>query len=282
MKKWLFGIGIVLCLGVGGVAVYQNLKSDRTGPEITITGDFIYQDGMQEEELLQGVTAWDEQDGDVTDTIVVETVTVDSGDGTAVIYYAARDKENNVGKARRSVSYDPTGLTAQTEEETETETGKETGKGAETEKAVSAASGRVVSGTGNGAAGQNGTGNPSSEEESESESEIGEETETETEEETEEETEPESESEELESWQPVLRLNSLSATIKVGDTFDPLVYVASITDDYDNIYELWRDIQVEGEYDTTKAGNYELTYYVIDSSGYSSNRAKFLLRVKEN
>lgn len=270
MKKWLFGVCIALCLAAGGTAAYLHLKSDRQGPEITITGELIYQNGMQEEDLLQGVTAWDEKDGDVSDTLVVETVTVDTAEQTAVIHYAARDAENNIVKATRKVAYGLSGAQGQTEMESESDT--EPVSGAVRGGTGGAGAASAVSGT---------TAIPSSGL-SGTEGQAGTEAETETETETEEETEQESESEILEPGQPVLRMNSLSATIHVGDVFNPLTYVASIEDDYDNIYELWRDIQVEGTYDTSEPGNYELIFYVVDSSGNMSNRANFLLRVKEN
>ena len=99
--------------------------------------------------------------------------------------------------------------------------------------------------------------------------------------ETEMETESVSESEEIQPGLPLLRLLKLSTTIKVGEPFDPLSYIEKIEDDYDNIYELWRNIQVEGEYDIETPGNYQLTIYVVDTAGNVSNRAKFLLKVVE-
>ncbi|MDO5346531.1 MAG: DUF5011 domain-containing protein [Lachnospiraceae bacterium] len=259
MKKWLFGAGIVLCLGLGGAAVYQKMNSDHRFPEISIAGDITYQDGMSEEELLQGVTAWDEQDGDVSDSLVVETVITNTADHTTVIYYAARDKENNVSRASRTAKYQSPELAAQTEGESEAE---------DASNGETSASSRPEVGLGVGL--ESGTTYRFSGQETEEESE------------SETETEPESESEEMEPGQPVLRLSSLSATMKAGEIFNPLSYVASIEDDYDNSYELWRNIQVEGEYDTEKPGRYELTYYVVDSSGNMSNRARFLLRVTDN
>ena len=55
---------------------------------------------------------------------------------------------------------------------------------------------------------------------------------------------------------------------------------ARITDEDDNIYELWRDIRLEGSYDTTKKGVYELYYYLVDHSNQLSNRAKLVLVVQ--
>lgn len=258
MKKWLFAAGIVLCLGLGGLAVYQKITSDRQPPEITITGEITYRDGMDEEELLEGVTARDEQDGDVSDSVVVETVTLNAEEQTAVIHYAARDKKNNITKVTRSVAYaseESIAKNADGEEETK-----------ETEKTEKSGTGLGV-GLGSVSAGNSG------EKQKEAEQETSEE---------ESETEPESESEELEPGCPVIKLTELSTTIKAGETFNPLIYVASVEDDNDNIYDLWQNIQLDGEYDVKKPGKYELTFYVRDSAGNRSNRAKFVLTVEED
>lgn len=118
MKNWIFGAGIAVCLGAGGLAVYQKIANDRQAPEIFIDGTIVYQDGMQEE-LLEGVTAKDEQDGDVTASLVVETVTPNVKSETAVVIYAARDNSNNIAKASRIVEYIPSEATATEETESE-------------------------------------------------------------------------------------------------------------------------------------------------------------------
>ena len=256
MKRWLFGAGIVLCLGLGAFAVYEKITGDRQPPEIIITGELTYQDGMKEEELLEGVTARDEQDGDVSDSVVVETVTLNAQENTAVIHYAATDKQNNISKVSRSVKY----ISGEAEEESGTET-ETSGKSSQSEVGLGTGLGNVTAGSSSGKT-------------------VTRETETETSRE-ESETEPESESEELEPGCPVIKLTQLSATIKIGETFNPLIYVASVEDDNDNIYALWQDIQLDGEYDVEKPGKYELTFYVRDSAGNMSNRARFVLTVEE-
>lgn len=271
MKNWIFGIGIAVCLGVGSLAVYHRIANDRQAPEIFIDGTIVYQDGMQEE-LLEGVTAKDEQDGDVTASVVVETVTPNVKSETAVVIYAARDNSNNIAKASRVVEYVPSEASVSEETESKTAEEKMEKKETETEK-----SNRTEIGLGAGLGST--VGKDSAEQEEEEDTEKGEISSEEREEES--ESELESESEELEPGCPVLKLTQLSAAIKVGETFNPLIYVASIEDDYDNIYELWQDIQISGEYDAYKAGKYELTFYVVDSAGNMSNQAKFVLKVEE-
>lgn len=69
---------------------------------------------------------------------------------------------------------------------------------------------------------------------------------------------------------PVITLNCTEAYLTVGDTFDIRDYVESVTDDVDNIYELYRNISISGDYDLNQPGRYTLTITVADSSGYVS------------
>ena len=54
--------------------------------------------------LLEGVTAYDEKDGDVTDSIVIESVSR-FANGKRTVTYAAFDKDNHVSKASREITY---------------------------------------------------------------------------------------------------------------------------------------------------------------------------------
>ena len=56
-------------------------------------------------DLLQGVTAKDQKDGDVTASLVVESVRLADSDGTVTVTYAAFDRAGNVTKATRQVQY---------------------------------------------------------------------------------------------------------------------------------------------------------------------------------
>lgn len=246
MKKGLVGVVLMLCVCVGGATVYQKLSADRVAPQIVFEEDMTYHDGMTNEELLKGVKAEDAKDGDVSDSLVVEACSPDPAQGQAIVRYVARDARNNVARVNRVLSYD--GYEQETESETEKR--KESAVTKHSEKETAA--------------------------ETDSEKEVLSESETE----SESVTETESESEELEPGAPVIRLSEDHTQISVGSNFNPLNYVASVSDDYDDKYTLWRDIQLSGDYDVNKAGVYHLTYYVIDSQGIRSNSAKFTLTVK--
>ena len=72
------------------------LKGDGTGPSITIPSGIEYHKGMSDSELLNGVTAEDSKDGDVSDTLIVESVIILSSGDSVKITYAAKDKHNNI------------------------------------------------------------------------------------------------------------------------------------------------------------------------------------------
>lgn len=103
MKK----IVAVLCtldviLMAFGIVVY--LGEDRTPPVIHMEEtELEYREGMSGEELLAGVTAVDETDGDVTGSLVVEKVS-EIGDGTVIVTFGAKDESGNVGKGSRMMT----------------------------------------------------------------------------------------------------------------------------------------------------------------------------------
>lgn len=108
-----------------GAIVGITLK-DRTAPVISLEGsnNFTYTQGDTEDTLLEDVTAKDNKDGDVTDTLRVSNIYITSED-RAVILYVAKDQANNVGKLKREVRYQekrPEEVTKETKSEgTETD-----------------------------------------------------------------------------------------------------------------------------------------------------------------
>ena len=85
------------------LSVVLYLDEDRTAPVIYMEDvEMEYRDGMTDEELLAGVTASDETDGDVTGSLVVEKVS-EVGNGTVIVTVGARDRANNVAKASKVI-----------------------------------------------------------------------------------------------------------------------------------------------------------------------------------
>lgn len=105
-KRAITVVLAILCIaGIAGSAVVY-MGKDRKGPTIQVPAEEItYYEGEDTAKLLEGVTAVDDKDKDVTDTLMIEKI-IPSGDGeTAQVVYAAMDKSNNVTKAYRTVKY---------------------------------------------------------------------------------------------------------------------------------------------------------------------------------
>ena len=98
---------IAACLAVFfGYRMLDSMKTDTTAPEITVDGQLLKVSVWDADAaLLQGVTARDKRDGDVTDSVLVESVTLQDGKGNLLVKYAAFDKSGNVAKAQREARY---------------------------------------------------------------------------------------------------------------------------------------------------------------------------------
>lgn len=107
-KNWkLLTLLLVVCLGVlVGYRILADLRTDSKAPRIAISDNGIPEISVYETDaLLAGVTATDDRDGDVTDSIVVEKIGGITDDGTVTVTYAAFDASGNVAKIHRTVRY---------------------------------------------------------------------------------------------------------------------------------------------------------------------------------
>lgn len=97
----------ILSLGsYAGLRYYHELNLDEEAPEITCDKDRIEVSVEDpEEKLLEGVTASDDTDGDLTKEIIVESIGHFMSDGSRTITYAVCDSSNNTGRASRTLTY---------------------------------------------------------------------------------------------------------------------------------------------------------------------------------
>lgn len=109
MKKlrW-FAIALFL-LSVAVYALDQNWirqKTDTSIPEISMDQDVIRVSVKDPEEAWKkGITAYDEKDGDITDSLVIESVSTFLEKGRRLVSYAAFDQDGHVAKASRQLIY---------------------------------------------------------------------------------------------------------------------------------------------------------------------------------
>ena len=122
MGKSKITIGVVTILVVVAlVSCVLLLGKDKTGPVITIPSNIVYRSGMTNKELLRGVTAVDNKDGDVSDTLIVKSVIELSKGNNVKITYAAQDGHNNITEKSIMLSFEKEAVVEKpTEDETET------------------------------------------------------------------------------------------------------------------------------------------------------------------
>lgn len=100
-QKWAI-LFTVINIALIAVCCVLLLGKDRKAPVIAFSeNDLIYYSGIDEGQLLNGVTATDNSDGDITDRIVVEKIVQDPEASRVVVYYAVMDRDGNVTKASR-------------------------------------------------------------------------------------------------------------------------------------------------------------------------------------
>lgn len=243
MKKGLVAMLLLACAALlaGNVVIY--IGKDWNGPDITVPQEELtYVAGSDTSALLNGVTAVDDRDGDVTSTVTVESIIPNEDQTGASVIYVAKDSKNNVTKATRLISYaaDAGQAAAQEAEAAAQQAAQEAAAADQT-----AASGEDAQTADDGAA--------------QNEAAIA----------------------ALPAESPRFYLTQYSVEVERGAELNRLGYVQDITDDKDSRDELYQGIQISGEVDTNTPGEYMLEYYVVDSDGNTSNTAQLKVTVKE-
>lgn len=96
----LLGVALSACIFV----IYHG--QDHEPPVITIEEtDLIYEEGCSQELLMEGVSAADDVDGDLTDCIFISDIDKTADGKYVSITYVAVDQAHNVAKETRLVAY---------------------------------------------------------------------------------------------------------------------------------------------------------------------------------
>lgn len=277
MKQEKAAVIIITVLNIILIAVcvlfYTRL--DRTAPKLEFqSSDVVYRAGMNPEELMTGITAYDDRDGDITDRIVVEKTIENKEDNTAVIFYAASDKSGNVAKASRVFP------AVYTDSNDENISDQFMEAGIDAELSESSLSENSVEGEENGEMTETPTPDPS---ESPSASPTLEPTETPelTPTPTPEPTpEPVREVKPTANpFAPVLTLKQSEIKVNAGEGPAWVNVIGTLKDDKDNYETLFQNLHVS-KYDGNKAGTYQVTVYVEDSDGNRSKDVPLTIVVK--
>lgn len=96
----------IIVLVIFVVFQFTQLSVDKTIPQITVDGDRIEVSlDATDTDLLKGVRAYDEKDGDLTDKIIVESISRFIEPGISVVRYAVCDSDNHAAYATRTIIY---------------------------------------------------------------------------------------------------------------------------------------------------------------------------------
>ena len=111
-REFFLAVPVVACtVAFGGYLLATRAAADHTPPVITVPETIIQTSVQAEpENLLHGVTAVDDQDGDVSDKVIIEKISGIFDRNKTTITYAAFDQSGNVSKAQRTrefTAYEP-------------------------------------------------------------------------------------------------------------------------------------------------------------------------------
>lgn len=104
----VFCLALLICsLAAFGYSVVKQFHGvDRLAPVIRMdstTQKISVKD--EEKELLKDVTATDSKDGDVTSSVVIESISNFLSDGRRIVTFAAFDSDGHVSKAEKQITY---------------------------------------------------------------------------------------------------------------------------------------------------------------------------------
>lgn len=252
------------CIALAGAGYMTYKNQDRTAPEIKVdqSKKIAYTEGEDYGKLLEGVTAQDDKDGDLTSEVFVEKV-VPVSKKKAVVYYGVTDKAKNVGTASREVTYqeaegsDAAEETAQdtaseeASEEASEDTTQKTKKKSKKAKAKKTAEDKKAEETAQDAAAAD-----------------------------EQSADQQSAALQPNGTRPAMKLAEEAKTIARGTSFNALNEVTDAVDDKDDRDTLFRGLHIDGNYNVNQAGTYTLQYYVQDSDGNTSDPITFTLTVQ--
>lgn len=252
-KKGLFILLGLICIAVVGGSGALFITRDKTGPKIIVSEDreIAYGTDSDKTVLLDGVTAIDEKDGDVSDSLRVESVQ-NNEDGSLEVTYSAVDDSNNVTKLTCKV---------------ETLNQKNSDEDAQEETTE--------------ASEENQEENQENTQQDEEDKEAQNQEEANQEEVDDSNSDTDAAIAALPEGSPQLRLSTHQVDLQVGASFQYVDYIESISDDKDETNELYRKIYLTGEVNTSQAGNYEISYYITDSDKNQSNIEKLTVTVHE-
>ena len=307
LKSFIISLLLLTVLLWGGVFYFQQ-KKDTTAPKIVILeGELGYEEGMEEALLFQGVSAWDNKDGNLDKEVVIEKIVIDREKKTAVVTYGVSDRAGNVGKLNRKMNYytveelevaaavsvDSPGENLEGGLEEILENAESQQEAISTDSAEEAPRGNQVAAVQVAAPGEE-----SSREEVpvETPAEPGTQPEPEAPSEPQVQPEPQPEGEpsptpgeesesptkgSQEGEAPFLKFREAGVKTRKGSGPAWVDIIEVLRDDKDDYGTLFRTLRIQGAYDRNKVGSYGVTVTVKDRDGNESSPASITIEVVE-
>lgn len=251
------GKKIYFLLVIMGVIIFSGcvasvVLSDRKAPEITFsTAGMVseYHDDMGNAVLLDGVTAFDDRDGDVTDSVTIINIIVLENGEYIKVTYAAKDSSNNVAQKSAKIPYSGEKSfinvsVAENETDTQLETTTEVPETTTEEVTTEPAPDFSVEG---------GSGNPVKIDQAQVDA----------------------------TGVPQIELKYTDYVIRRGTAFGTVEALDMVNDTYDDSEGVSNRIVINGinSVDTDVVGEYELNYSVSDKQGNRSEVQTLILHV---
>lgn len=266
-KKSLVILAVVNLVLVIAIAIGY-FQADNQPPVVSAEGALLYTKETQKSDILAILKAVDKEDGDVSDTLVIEKIIPCAEKNLVWITCGAKDKSNNIVKHTIAVSCDDTYFAKQPEKE-------------EIFQLVAGEAENMLEDSGT---------MPTVEEYSDEEP-------IETEEIMEEESEevPAEEAEDVieevvderanepDSTEESPNLEFAFGEVKTKKGYNPawVTVIANLSDDKDTYDTLLGTIRIEGNFDNSTPGSYDVLVYVTDSEGNESAHKPIRILVEE-
>lgn len=276
-RKFLAYILVGISVTVIVLSLVFSGSKDNTGPQIefgdTCVTVFTDNDGLQE--LLLGVRAIDKKDGDVTSSLRVQNVIVLKEEQKIIVHYSAKDSQNNVSMAERTIDYTgekeylafsyideddfySSNENASSEEEAVDNTEDTSEKSQNSENNSETPESETP---------ENSQEESASQDTTEETSPVNNET----------EDTPIDKAEVDRTGIPQIRMKYHTLEVSTGGSF---YFMDALAEWYDDKDDVSRRVIIDGTYDLNTPGTYKLIYYVTDSDRNVSNKEELTIIVK--
>ena len=252
MRRMIYTAAGIIGAGAVALVLAAVVNKDDTGPEILLSENakIVFDEVVEEDDILPFFSAEDAKDGDVSDSLMLESVHLMESGKMARVIMVAMDQSYNATRTIFEIPVERKDVDTTKQEDTSTEPENQP-------------------------SGENQQDNNQENKNQEENSAQGNEGD-----DTQGEQTPadfaslvEQEIAQLPEGYPQVRLNTYEITLQKNETFSYYNYIDSIVDSKDSQQYLFGHIHLDNKINKNESGEYTVSYYVIDSDGNHSNTA---------